>query len=204
MGLSLQAVLFDLDGVLVHSPLDLAAIKQELFGDSSVFIIEGLESLSADEREEKEVLLLKRELEAASEARLAPDVRSLFGWMESHELKRGVITRNCRSAVELIAEKHSIDFGVVIAREDAVPKPDPAGILAACQELDVDPAAAVMVGDFTFDIEAGKGAGCRTVFVETEKFRHLEPCADARIGSLSELIELLENWLDGTPGQRRG
>jgi phosphoglycolate phosphatase-like HAD superfamily hydrolase len=178
-----KAVLFDLDGVLVHSPLDLAAIKRELFGDEKVFIIEGIEALDG-------------ELEAAGKAHLDPGVSTLFDWIENRNLKRGVITRNTREAVALIARNLEVDFGVVIAREDAPPKPDPASVHAACDLLGVRPEACVMVGDFTFDIEAGRNAGCRTVFIETEKFAHLEPGEDVRIKSLVELIEVLEGWIE--------
>jgi len=191
-----KAVLFDLDGVLVHSPLDLAAIKTELFGDEKVFIIEGLEALGAREREEKSAILLQRELEAASKAVLAPGVNELFDWLEAHGIKRGIITRNTREAVKVIVGKHAVDFGVVIAREDAPPKPDPECVHEACRALGVEPGESVMVGDFIFDIEAGRNAGCRTVFLETEKFKHLETGADARIQRLSELIEILDDWVD--------
>jgi HAD superfamily hydrolase (TIGR01549 family) len=201
MPLPLKAVLFDLDGVLVHSPLDLSAIKQELFGDPGIFIIEGLQSLPEKEREKKNALLLERELEAAESARLAPGVVEIFDWMDAHGLKRAVITRNSRRTVELIVENLRVDFGVAIGREDAPPKPDPACVLAACERLGVAPEECAMVGDFAFDIQAGKMAGCRTVFLETDKFRHLETGADARIKTLSELVELLETWLaDSRPG----
>ncbi|MCX6645347.1 MAG: HAD family hydrolase [bacterium] len=196
MSFNLKAVLFDLDGVLVHSPLDLPAIKRELFGDASVFIIEGIEALPPHEREEKNRILLQRELEAAADANIDPDVDELFSWIESRSLKKGIITRNCREAVNLIAGNHCVDFGVIIAREDAPPKPDPGSVLAACRILEVDPVDCVMVGDYLFDIEAGKNAGCRTVFLETDKFKHLEPDADAKIGSLGELIDVLERWME--------
>ncbi len=195
MQATLQAILFDLDGVLVHSPLDLPAIKMELFGDSGVFIIEALEALDDSEREEKTKLLLQREMEAAGEARLDPAVVELFDWIEKNGLKRGVITRNSREVVSLIAENTGIDFGAVVAREDAPPKPDPESVLTACRELDVDPVTCVMVGDYVFDIDAGRNAGCRTVFLETDKFRHLEPEADSRICSLGDLKDLLERWM---------
>jgi HAD superfamily hydrolase (TIGR01549 family) len=201
MNRPIEAVLFDLDGVLVHSPLDLPAIKRELFGDDTIFIIEGLERLEGDELREKEKVLLERELEAAADAMLDPEVVPLFEWLEERLLKRGVITRNAREVVELIARNHLVDFGAIIARQDAPPKPDPASVLAACEILMIDPGNAVMVGDFTFDIEAGRAAGCRTVFLETEKFRHLEPEADARVRSLGELRELLEEWMDSSFSQ---
>jgi HAD superfamily hydrolase (TIGR01549 family) len=195
---SIKAVLFDLDGVLVHSPLDLAAIKRELFGDSRIFIIEGINSLKGDEREEKTRLLLQRELEAAQQAKFDPAVPELFGWMESRGLKRGVITRNSNEVVRLIADNHGVDLGAIVGREDAPPKPDPASVYAACEALGVDPSECVMVGDFVFDVEAGRSAGCRTVFLETDQFRDLEPDADARIGSLGELIGVLEGWMKET------
>ncbi len=196
MYLPLKAVLFDFDGVLVHSPLDLAAIKRELFGDEKVYIIEGIEALDAGEREAKTALLTRRELEAAHDARLDPFVPDLFTWLENHGLARGVVTRNTREVVELISKNHSVDFGVVIAREDAPPKPDPACIFAACEIIGVEPWECVMVGDFNFDVIAGRSAGCRTVFLETEKFSHLDPGADERIKSLDELIDLLAEWIE--------
>jgi HAD superfamily hydrolase (TIGR01549 family) len=191
----IDAVLFDMDGVLVHSPLDLVAIKNELFGDSAVFIIEGLDALPSDERKIKDALLMQRELEAAHQAKLAPGVLGLFGWLEKRGIKRGVITRNSRDVVKAIAEKLGIDFGAVVGREDAPAKPDPESVYTACRMLDVRPEQSVMVGDYVFDIEAGRRAGCRTVFLETETFRHLNPEADVRIKSLNELREILESWL---------
>jgi len=194
----IEAVLFDLDGVLVHSPLDLAAIKKELFGDSSLFIIEGLEALPPDERSAKQALLMQREMEAAALAELDPAAESLFAWLETNGIKRGVITRNSREVVRAIAERLKVDFGVVIGREDAPAKPDPLSVLTACDLLAVRAEASVMVGDYIFDIEAGRNAGCRTVFLETDRFRHLEPDADVRIASLSELRDVLEKWMDGS------
>ena len=194
MSFSLQAVLFDLDGVLVHSPLDLDAIKRELFGDASVFIIEGLEAFPEKEKLEKQEILHMRELEAAANASLDPGVDELFKWINDRGLEKGIITRNTCDVVNLIKKKFQIDFGAVVAREDAPPKPDPESVYTACRMLNVNPENCVMVGDFAFDIEAGKRAGCRTVFIETEKFRHLRPGEDARITSLIELIKVLEKW----------
>ena len=188
----IEAVLFDLDGVLVNSPLDLPAIKRELFGDTDVFIIEGLNALPPDERKIKEELLMKRELDAARNAVLDPAVRELFRLLDDRGIKRGVITRNSREVVAAIAERLGINFGVVIGREDAPPKPDPESILTACTRLNVKAANSIMVGDFIFDIQAGRRAGCRTVFLETEQFRHLDPQADFRIESLSDLLAILK------------
>src|SRR5207253_7612607 len=53
-------------------------------------------------------------------------------------------------------------------REDGPPKPAPDGVLHLCRMLQVAPADALVVGDFTFDIVAGRAAGCRTALVTVE------------------------------------
>ena len=44
-------------------------------------------------------------------------------------------------------------------------KPEPGMILAACRELDIDPARSAMVGDRLSDIAAGRAAGCRNCYL---------------------------------------
>ena len=74
-------------------------------------------------------------------------------------------------------------------------KPSPALLRVALRDLEVDESAAVMVGDrLNRDIAAGRAAGVGTVWVRSE---HSEgPAADAVIGSLVELPELLDDWID--------
>jgi phosphoglycolate phosphatase-like HAD superfamily hydrolase len=49
-----------------------------------------------------------------------------------------------------------------------------------------------MVGDFRFDIEAGKAAGCHTAFLRTPKFAKLAVDADFEIHSLMEIPGIIE------------
>lgn len=44
-------------------------------------------------------------------------------------------------------------------------KPEPGMILAACRELEIDPALSAMVGDRLSDIAAGRAAGCRACYL---------------------------------------
>ena len=72
-------------------------------------------------------------------------------------------------------------------------KPDPAGIFFLAHKWRLDPGKhMVMVGDHVTDIEVGKRAGCKTVFIEGgigEK-RGLTP--DLVMQSMAELPNLLE------------
>ena len=46
----IEAILFDMDGVIIESTLDVADIKRAVFGDPDIFIIEGINNLTEDER----------------------------------------------------------------------------------------------------------------------------------------------------------
>ena len=80
-------------------------------------------------------------------------------------------------------------------------KPSPALLRAALNDLGVGREAAIMVGDRgDRDIAAGRAAGLTTVWIRGE---HDEgPIADAEIGSLFELPELLRSWVEGRGSER--
>ena len=72
-------------------------------------------------------------------------------------------TRNCRAAAEGMLKRCGLRCDRLLAREDAPAKPDPTGILSICQEWQLPPERAAMVGDFHFDLDAGRAAGTWTV-----------------------------------------
>ena len=65
-------------------------------------------------------------------------------------------------------------------------KPKPGLILDAARALDVDVATSVMVGDRWRDVEAGRQAGCRTVFLNYGYAERQPEQPDAVVGSLEE------------------
>ena len=76
-------------------------------------------------------------------------------------------------------------------------KPHPNSFKAALQALGVgDPRRAVMVGDRPFDdIFGAKALGMRTVLRPNPLLPTFDVEPDAEIGSLAELVELIEAWL---------
>ncbi|MFC1843845.1 HAD-IA family hydrolase [Thermodesulfobacteriota bacterium] len=79
---------------------------------------------------------------------------------------------------------------------DSLPtkKPDPEGLLLLAEKWTIDPVGEmIMVGDHATDIEVGKRAGCRTVFIKggIGETRALVP--DLIISSIAELPDLLKN-----------
>ena len=63
-------------------------------------------------------------------------------------------------------------------------KPKPGMLLSAASELGIDLAASVMVGDRWRDIEAGKRAGCRTVWIDCNYDERSPEAPDLRTTSL--------------------
>lgn len=67
-------------------------------------------------------------------------------------------------------------------------KPRPGLLLAAARAHEIDLARSIMVGDRDRDIEAGRAAGCRTVFVDAGYGRSPVPPADLTVASLRDAV----------------
>lgn len=99
-----------------------------------------------------------------------------------------------RAAVEAIharlASELPLDDFRVCYHDDgdacACRKPRPGLILEAAEAFGIDVAASVMVGDRWRDVEAGRQAGCRTVFVNHGYAERQPERSDAVVGSLEE------------------
>ena len=159
-----RAVLFDMDGTLTCPMLDFPRIKAEM-GIGTRPILEALAEMTHERRAAAEAVLLRHEDEAAVGSTLNAGCEELLDWLTGRCVRSAVITRNSRSSVSTVFARHGLAFDVVIAREDAAPKPDPRPLLLACERLGVAPHDAWMVGDGQYDIEAGAAAGVLTVWV---------------------------------------
>ncbi len=108
----------------------------------------------------------------------------------------GLLTRNSRSAVcaslanfERVALE---DFAVVVTRADvARPKPHPEGVRLAAERLRLAAQDLAVVGDYRYDIEAGRRAGALTFFLTNGSPPPPDLAADVFVQSLKELPALL-------------
>jgi D-glycero-D-manno-heptose 1,7-bisphosphate phosphatase len=65
-------------------------------------------------------------------------------------------------------------------------KPKPGLLLRAAHDLGIDLTSSFMVGDRWRDVEAGRRAGCRTLFVDCGYRESRSHVCDFRVGSLLE------------------
>ncbi len=189
-----ETFIFDMDGTLVELNLPFDEIRKTL-DIRGRFILESIMHLDEDERQKKFEILKQFEIEAAKRTRLMPHAKDILDKIDSLGLKKGIVTRNCRESVEIIAERFGLDFDFIITREDAEPKPSPAPVLMALKMANSRPEKSITIGDFKFDLMAGKAAGTKTALLLTERnrimakdFLHL---ADYVLRSLIELEKFL-------------
>jgi HAD superfamily hydrolase (TIGR01549 family) len=183
-----RAVLFDMDGTLTAPMLDFPLIKREM-GIGRRPILEALAEMAAAERLAAEAVLLRHEQRAAAESSLNAGCHELLQWLDTHDIRTALITRNSRLSVDTILARHRLSMNVVVAREDAPPKPDPEPLRLACRRLGVREVEAWMVGDGQYDVEAGIAAGKRTVWVSHGRERHFRPWRTVK--SLCDVADLL-------------
>ena len=173
--LSPRAVLFDFDGTLTApGALDFSVIKGELGCPLDQPVLEFIEGLtSADARRDAYARLMAFEERGAAASRPNEGAERLLAFLSRSKLPLGIVTRNSRaSVVRALANFTQVgrdDFAVIITREDPVaPKPSGAAIRLATERLGIDPARVLMVGDFDFDMEAGRRAGTLTAWLRTK------------------------------------
>ena len=188
-----RAVIFDLDGTLTEPVLDFDAMRAEI-GLSGGTILEQLEQFDAAERARAEAILIKHERAAIAQARLADGCADLLGHLRGMEIPMAILTRNVREVVDTFARMFAFRFHAVYTREDGPPKPSPHGAWALCRAMGVAPAHTLAVGDYKYDVMAGRDAGCRTVLVSPTPLADHERAdwgsPDMVVKSLRELLPL--------------
>jgi pyrophosphatase PpaX len=175
----LHAVLFDFDGTLAPSlPLWLQAyhIALSRFGltlsDAEVLrrcFFRDWSDVAADlgvcSEPELKAAVDAGLQQAFAEAALFPGVRAMIERCRDRGIKTALVTSSPRSLIGNVAVRlevhHLFDF-VICGDEVTNYKPHPEPLMKALVALDCVPSTAIMIGDSTADILAGKAAGTRT------------------------------------------
>jgi len=186
--------IFDLDGTLTVAMHDFDAIRAALGLPPNRPVLESIASLP----EEQAAILRNRlneiELDLARRASPQMGATELLVGLRKRGAKLGILTRNTRrNAHETLHACGLLDFfepDCVLGRESAPPKPNPDGIHKLLDYWETHPGDTVMVGDYHFDLEAGRRAGTTTVWLDIEGHGQWLDQADLRVQSLQELMAL--------------
>jgi HAD superfamily hydrolase (TIGR01509 family) len=182
-----KAILFDLDGTLVDSiTLYAEAVMQGLreMGvtvDRETFFdwytrplhLHEMLSISGLDPKKDGVLRARRDelYEGFLEARVSwlPGGKALMESIAEQKIPTALITGSWMSYVNAIDRKLDIKkyFPHIITAEEihSRMKPDPHGLMLACERLGVDPTKCLYIGDQQFDIDAATAAGMPCILV---------------------------------------
>ena len=189
---SFKAVIFDLDGVIVKSGLDFKLIRKEIFGSElDEPVLEQIEQLKDPEEKKRAIRILENhETKAAFTSELNFGIKALLRLLSRKNIKRAIVTRNSRKSVDIILDRFKLDFDAIITRKEAPPKPAKEPVLLACEKMGLQPEEVILIGDYEFDMLAGKRAGVSTIFLRTTNQASSEN-ADMVIDSVLELTRLI-------------
>ncbi|MFI8482540.1 HAD family hydrolase [Pseudomonas sp. NPDC078700] len=160
---------FDMDGTLTLAVHDFEAIKRELQIPLEQDILHHLAALPDAESKAKHAWLLEHERQLALNAQPAPGAVELLGELSERGVQLGILTRNAHELALLTLQAIGVgDYFAsadVIGRGEALPKPDPDGLLRLARRWQVRPSQLVMVGDYHFDLQCARAAGAYSVLV---------------------------------------
>jgi phosphoglycolate phosphatase len=215
---NIKAIIFDFDGTLAVLNIDFNAMREQVFELMRHFDVE--EKLITERYlleivdevyqilweknpsgaeafyQESHHILHEVEMRAADKGRLIPGAEATLKSLREKGIKVGIITRNCEDAVRRVFPNIDRFCDVFISRNSVKKvKPHPDHLSSAMKALDMEGEEAVMIGDHTIDIQAGKRVGMRTIGVLTGRTKREEfekAGADDILGNATEICKLLE------------
>jgi HAD superfamily hydrolase (TIGR01509 family) len=186
---------FDMDGTLTVAVHDFDAIRDELGLPQGRPILEQL----AEMPEERAGPLLERldviEQGLALTATPQAGAEDLLRALESRGARTGILTRNSHAialaTLDACGLSGYFDPESVLGRESCRVKPSADGIRRLLADWRAPANDAVMVGDYLFDLIAGREAGTATVYLDPTGVFEYRQHADVCVRDLVELAQVV-------------
>jgi HAD superfamily hydrolase (TIGR01509 family) len=186
------AVAFDLDSTLTRPYLDFKRLRQQLGIPQGVDILHWLAQLPPQAQAHASRLIEEFEQDGVENVTWNDGAQEVLHTLRALTVPLAIVTRNSRTSLVAVCARLGIAVNVLVARDDAPPKPDPACLRYTAQRLGIPIDSLLMVGDFRHDTEAGRAAGAITVLLTNGQTPAWPVDADLVIASLPELLSYLE------------
>ena len=181
------AIAFDLDSTLTRPYLDFRRLRQQLNlpeGD----ILKWLAELPPAQQVHALQTIEAFEQDGVANVAWNDGAPEILEAVRAMGLPLAIVTRNSRASLAAVCQQLGITVDLLVAREDAPPKPDPHCLLYTAKRLDVPIERLLMVGDYRHDIDAGRAAGAMTVLLTNGSPPSWPVEADLVIERLVELL----------------
>jgi HAD superfamily hydrolase (TIGR01509 family) len=188
----IKAVVFDMDGTLVDSALDFAAICRDIGWPAGTPLLEQLALLDDPQQFSRaDSIIRQHELNGAAKATWMPGAEQCLHTLRANKMPLALLTRNMRAATSLTIQRLNMPIEHVLTREDCAAKPDPAGLLLLADILQLPAEQMIYVGDYIYDIETAANAGMVSCLYLNEHNRHFAPQADWVFSHFEQLTQAL-------------
>ena len=142
-------------------------------------------------------IVQEHELKAAENGQMLPGAMNTLMQLTERSIKVGIITRNCKKAVQLGFPHIERYCDVFIPRDDITRvKPHPDHLAAALRKLAViNPNDSLMVGDHLLDIKAGRDMNMKTAGVltgKTSRLQFMEAGADLILEDATKVLDTID------------
>ncbi|MXX16098.1 MAG: HAD family hydrolase [Gammaproteobacteria bacterium] len=187
--------IFDMDGTLTVPVHDFNDIRRQIDIPADTPILETIARMEPEAAEQASRRLHQIEMDLAAQARPQPDALEVLEYLTARGGTLGILTRNDEEIAEATLRASGLDHlfpaDHVVGRMTCAPKPSPDGVRHLLEVWRVLPAKTVMVGDFLYDIEAGKRAGVRTVHFDSNGIFPWPEFSDHHVTSLRQILSLV-------------
>ena len=188
--------IFDLDGTLTLAVHDFEALRRRLGLPSGAPILEAIAERPRGEQAGLLATVAAWEGEALAAAAPADGAVALLTHLAERGCALGILTRNLHGIARATLARCGLDRWFpaerVVGREEAAAKPDPAGVHHLLHQWQAPPEQAVMVGDYLYDLQAGRHAGVHTVHVGA--LPGWPEWTDLQASGLREVLEIIRGF----------
>jgi len=185
-----------MDGTLTVSAHDFEHMRRELGLAPGAPILEALHAMPQAEAEPLWDVLNELEFHYAGKASLMLGAPELLQCLHEKGCRLAILTRNTMPVVQhtlkACAIEHFFPVDYILDRDACIPKPSPDGINQLLDMWQAEAGNSVMVGDYLYDLEAGKAAGVATIHLDTRGDVDWSRVTDLRVENLGEILRYLE------------
>ncbi|MFA5180144.1 MAG: HAD family hydrolase [Syntrophales bacterium] len=215
----LKAFVFDFDGTIASLTIDFMEMRKAVLAQLSDFgvPVDGLRDLYVLEMiaagkeliarrfpgtennyfRKADALIKDIEINAARHGSLIDGIKEMLIHLRSRSLKTGIVTRNCRDAVNIVFPDILSFVDIVLTRDETpLVKPDPDHLIKILEAFALPAAHVAMVGDHGMDMKLAKDVGAYAIGVLTGHASAVElrgAGADMVIHKASDIISFFPN-----------
>ena len=191
----IKGIIFDLDGTLVRLPIRYDLIQNNLkkiFDTQKEFkplFTDIVDFANGDSIKIKKAFesICEEENKAVENLEIIENAFDVLQFFKSKQLKLGLVTLQCRKAVEKVLLKfYQLNvFSSVISRDESYDRKEQ--IEKTLEKISLLPDEVIIVGDRIHDVVSAKKVGCRAILVNREKSKQIDVETIEKLSNLKKI-----------------